>query len=619
MKIQIFLAFMQLIINTIICLEPGEDPFLTRIEFSKETIVISKETVIITDKTVIIEQPGVFYVTGESEEGNIIISSSSVTLYLENLKLSSKITSPITVNSNFKDVQIVNIKNTELIDLEEKKTTEGECAVIKIKKNSIVYFKNDGTFILSGKCNNIIKGGKQTSLIFKKSDGEYKIKSLKTAIESDGLLEFNGGKFSIDSENGDAIKSLPDDLDSNKFGKILINDGIFNIHCFNDAFTAKNNITIVKGKFEIKTENGYDSETYNETESSKGFKLTNNDTGCEIKIYSGDFKLNTADDAFRSNRDLTIIAGKFIIETKDDAICAKYNLVLGKKNGKLNELNINILHSYEAIEGMTVTIYSGIIIGHAKDDGINASGAIKKEQRNFRRRNNSQENESKINDTENEINNTQKKNNTSKNWTREDSWEFRRRNHTGTPGNDSYYIAIYNAEIFLYTDSDGIDSNGNIYIHGGNINIFSEGRGANEPIDHNGNFTLFNAEILGIGTGGLEFVHEGIKKGNEIYGFYSGNIEKDKKLEIKDENNKIIKEANITKDVNYIFYTSLQLNEKYHFYIKEILGNNETELNITFGMPEKGKDNEDIYYKKDNYSKNLKALFLGTLIIIILF
>ena len=46
--------------------------------------------------------------------------------------------------------------------------------------------------------------------------------------------------------------------------------------------------------------------------------------------------MNTADDAFRSNRDITIISGKFTIQTKDDGICAKYNLVLGKKDAHLD-------------------------------------------------------------------------------------------------------------------------------------------------------------------------------------------------------------------------------------------------------------------------------------------
>ena len=204
------------------------------------------------------------------------------------------------------------------------------------KKNSIVSFQNEGTLILNGKCKYIIKGGPQSSIIFKKSSGDYKITASKTTIESDGFLEFNGGYFDIESTKGDAIKSLPDDMDNNGLGKILVNDGNFKIHCFNDAFTAKNNITIVKGIFDITTEEGYDSETYNETESSKGFKLTNNDTGREIKIHSGEFTMNTADDDFHSNRDITINSGKFSIQTKDDGICAKYNLVLGKKDAHLD-------------------------------------------------------------------------------------------------------------------------------------------------------------------------------------------------------------------------------------------------------------------------------------------
>ena len=157
--------------------------------------------------------------------------------------------------------------------------------MVKIKKNSSIYFRNNDILKLSGECKNIIRGGSQVSITFEKSEGEYIINSYKTAISSDGLLEFNGGIFTIISEYGDAIKSSPEDLDSDSLGKIIINDGTFNIQCFNDAFTAKNNITIVNGKFDIKTENGYDSETYNETESSKGFKLTSDIIGSEIKIY----------------------------------------------------------------------------------------------------------------------------------------------------------------------------------------------------------------------------------------------------------------------------------------------------------------------------------------------
>ena len=85
----------------------------------------------------------------------------------------------------------------------------------------------------------------------------------------------------------------------------------------------------------------------------------------------------------------------------------------------------------------------------------------------------------------------------------------------GAQPNDSYIISIYGGEIYLYTDSEGIDSNGHIYLHGGNIYIFSEGQRPNEPIDHNGNFTLFNTEVFGVANKGLEAVHKGIQKGNK--------------------------------------------------------------------------------------------------------
>jgi len=587
MKIQILFTF--LLISSIFSLAADDNILSAKyIVFLNKMIRVSDEGgASISGTTVLIEKPGIYLVSGMTEEGNIVIKSSSVKLYLQNLKLSSKTTAPIIVGSNLEDVKIINIQNSVLSDLEDPLTTEGECAVIKIKKNSKVYMGNTDTLTLNGKCKNLIKGGNKVSIIFEKSDGEYILNANKTAIATDDYLEFNGGKFTIVSDFGDAIKVSPDDFDTENLGKILVNDGTFDIQCYNDAFTATNNITILKGRFDIKTQNGYDNEVYDENESSKGFKLTNNATGCEIKIYSGDFNLNTADDAFRSNRDITIVSGTYLIYSRDDAICAKFNLVLGKKDAPLDELNIKILNSYEAIEGMTVLILSGKIIATAEDDGINASGVIKK-QRAHRNRsrgwNDTDRNRSRDwNDTERPH----------RNRSRDGTQPGEKKKHVGAPPNDSYCISIYDGEIYIYTDSDGIDSNGNLYIHGGNINIFSEGKGANEPIDHNGNFTLFNAEVLGVGTEGLEAVHEGIKVGNQMYAYYFGVITKDKTLEIQNEKNEVIKEGSITKDINYIFYSSPKLNEDYRFYLYDKINDNKTELNVTFNYPENGIDNED--------------------------
>ncbi len=567
------------------------------------------------EKQIVIKNSGEFIALGESEEGNIIITANSVTLYLQNLNLSSKKNAPIIVTKNTKDVKIINLENTELNDLEDKKATTGECAVIKVGQNSTLSIENQDIFILKGECKSIIKGGKQASIVFEKSQGEYIINAKKTAIECDGLLQFDGGKFTVKSENGDAIKSQPDDSDKESLGKILINDGTFNIHSFNDAITAKNNIEIINGKFNITTENGFDSTTYDENESAKGFKLTNNDTECGILIHSGDFKVNTADDAFRSSRDITILSGNFIIKSKDDAICAKYDLVLGQKDAPLEDLTLNIENSYESLEGMTVTIYSGKIKCRAKDDGINASGPEKVEEpfgpggRNHSR------------------NGTWPFPGGNGSWPfpggngswptpgENQSWPFPWGNQSNPWGgnggfdwrsmfmpNDSYLVSIQGGELYLYTDSDGIDSNGHIYLHGGNIYIFSEGTGPNEPIDHNGNFTLFDTEVLGVGTKGLEAVHKGIHKGNQKYAFYQAQnkevISKGKKIEILNEKDELIKDGEITKDINYIFYTSKDLNEKYKFNLIDKNTNEKTTLEMTYGEPAEGKDDLDKIFNK---------------------
>ena len=563
MKIQILLNI--LLLSIAFCLKSNAIVYIT---FSNEGVSVSGDGASVSGSTVTIEKAGTYLAQGESNEGNVVIKASSVVLYLQHLELSSKTTAPLIINSNLNEIKIINIQNTTLNDLEDSTTTQGECAAVKIKKKSVVSFENQGLFTLNGNCKNIIKGGEQVSLIFENSNGEYIINANKTAISSDGSLEFNLGKYTIISKYGDAIKSSPEDTDTSSLGKILINNGNFDIQCYNDAFTAKNNITIVKGTFEIKTENGYDSTTFDsENESAKGFKVTNNATGCEIKAYDGQFSLNTADDSFHSNRDLTLLKGTYIIYSRDDGLHAGFNLVLGIKDASNDDLDLKVLSSYEAIEGMTITINSGKIIATAEDDAINASGGDETGPRPG-------------------------PHNLGKTYLRGKMGQPNP--GPGGRGNASYYISIYGGEVYVFCDGDGIDSNGNIFIHGGDIRVFSQGNRDNEPIDHDGNFTLFNADVLGVGAKGMEYIHSGIKKGNSMYAYYAGAITKDKTLIIKDENNVVVKEGAITKDINYIFYSSLKLNQNYHFYVSTQSGS-ETELKMVFGNPTSGEDDEDVH------------------------
>ena len=562
MKSEILLI---LFLSISLCFE--ENSYSSTITFSNSGISSSGEGVDVFETNATITKAGSYLATGTSNEGNIIINADSVSLYLENLELSSSKTSPIIIKSKLNDVKIIAIQNIVLKDLEDSTTTTGECATIKIKKKSKVTFENKKDFKLIGKCKNVIKGGAQATIIFASSNGEYIINANKTAISSDGLLTFKGGIFTVNTETGDAIKSDPEDSDTDSLGHIIIEDGTFNVQSYSDAFQAKNKIIIKKGTFDIKTENGYKSNTFNkENGSAKGFKVSNNITGCEIRVYNGKFTLDTADDAFHSNGNLTLINGDYEINTKDDGLHAEFHLLIGTNDSSTNP-NINILNSYEGIEGMSIRIYSGKINVVASDDGINAAGGTNNEK--------------------------------------DEGGDDHRPPHIlkqppqpdphggGNSGNSSYFISIYGGEINVFCDGDGFDSNGNIFIHGGDINIFSKETGDNEPLDHDGNFTLFGATLLGVGSKGMEYVHEGISKGNQMSAYYSKNIQPTKKLKIKNGNGEIVKEGNITKKIDYIFYTSQDLNKNYKLYICNLDGSNEIEYTFSFSDSKGGSDDQD--------------------------
>ena len=133
MKKQILLLFY--LISFSFCKEPkifGTD--VTFIMLSESEIKIIGEGVNVSGTKITINKSGAYLVQGSKIEANIVIKSSSVNLFLQNLEFSSTKTAPITVDDNLKDIKITNIQDTIINDWENPLTTEGECAVIKIKK-----------------------------------------------------------------------------------------------------------------------------------------------------------------------------------------------------------------------------------------------------------------------------------------------------------------------------------------------------------------------------------------------------------------------------------------------------------------------------------------------------
>ena len=582
---KIFLFFL---LPIILSLEPKE--YTSVITFEESGPSSSGSGVEIEGTEAKIVSGGSFLITGEANEGNVVVSVDSVNLFLENLNLASNITAPIIINSKLNDISITSIDNVFLKNTQSPNATTGECAAIKIKKKSQVTINCEKYFSLISESKNVIKGGEESSIKFEESNGEYIIKGYKNGISCDHYLEFNGGIFTIETETGDAIKSSPDDTDAKSEGKIVINNGEFNIDSYEDAFSAKKVIYINDGTFDIKTENGYDSETFDkETMSAKGFKISNNETGSEMIIKKGNFKLNTADDGIHSKGNLSIINGDFEIYAGDDGIHAGSNLTLGEKDTK-NGPTITIYNSGEGIEGHFLDIYYAKIDLNASDDGINAA-------------------------TGNGGDDPGPGPGPHPEPPPGPDPGPGPRPHPRPPVDNDIYIAIYDGIINVPCKGDGIDSNGAIHVHGGQINVFSQGPDEgwdNEPFDHDGNFTLYNGEVLCGGNQGIEPVHEGITKGNEKYAYYTKKLNASNILKIKDENGKEIRQHKLLKNISYVFYSSLNLSEKYKFYVSYTPDGKETELAFTFGTApdDKGNGSNIINYGIRNLIFSIMILLL---------
>ncbi|MGM9551386.1 MAG: carbohydrate-binding domain-containing protein [Clostridia bacterium] len=188
------------------------------------------------------------------------------------------------------------------------------------------------------------------------TEGTVSGKSSSDFLKAYNSIDISGGTFNIES-TGDAIQS----------GNALTDTET------NGTVTSTNytlgNVNISGGDFTIKTNGGYTATLSSDADSCKGIKGVT-----ELNISGGTFNINSADDALHSNYNLTVTGGDFTIYSGDDGLHADYILTLGTEGGSDDSHVIDVLHSYEGLEGSVIKVLSGTQYVYSTDDGLNAAG-----------------------------------------------------------------------------------------------------------------------------------------------------------------------------------------------------------------------------------------------------
>ena len=138
-------------------------------------------------------------------------------------------------------------------------------------------------------------------------------------------------------------------------------------------------------------------------------------------------------------------------------------------------------------------------------------------------------------------------------------------------GDDGAAIRIHGGR--LYADAangDGLDSNGEVSITGGELTVFSSARADNSPLDTGSTFTLSGGTVLAVGaagmaqspneTGGqcyLSFGAGGAGFGRNQGGLIS--IAAGDKIEILDDAGTVLAETGALRAADYVFYSSAAL------------------------------------------------------------
>ena len=283
-----------------------------------------------------------------------------------------------------------------------------------------------------------------TNTITDKTRQSVDDEDFSSAVYSKADLVFNGsGTLNVNAGYRNGIKSTDD---------LKVVSGTFNITSNEDGIIGKDFLGIKDGKFTIKS--GSDGMKSTDTDTSKG----------NIVITGGEFDITASNDGVHGNGDILISGGNLTISSGDDGVHADDNL-------QVDGGTIDIKKCCEGLEGVQIILNDGDISIVASDDGINAADGSSSSGMGM--------------------------------------GDFGGGQNGGFGGgqasssDSSVLLTINGGNIFVNASGDGLDSNGNIVMNGGNVTVLGPTSDGDTALDFDGAFTINGGVLMAFGSSGM--------------------------------------------------------------------------------------------------------------------
>lgn len=481
------------------------------VTLSDDGITGETDGVAINGQTMTITAEGTYIFSGTLSEGQIVVDADNakVQIVFDNVDITCASSAAVYVKSAEKVFVTLaeGAQNT-------LRNTDEYVAIDDNNIDAVIFAKSDLT--LNGTGSLTIVSAEGHGIVSKDdlkiTGGTYDIIAAGHALSGKDSVRIADGTFILTAEK-DGIHA--ENADDEEKGYIYIADGDFAITSDGDGMDASNIVQIEDGTFDITAGGGAanslkthesdmpgggmsqnierpDGESMpqmgekpdEESMSQMGEKpdgenmpqdTTTDESGTSTKgikagggmyLNGGTYQIDSADDSIHSNANITIADGTYTLATGDDGVHADDALTV-------NGGTITVTESYEGLEGLTVTINDGTIDITARDDGINTAGGT--DQSGFGTFGDHFKGMDSADD------------------------------ETEETTDNEMWMELNGGYIHILAGGDGLDSNGDLTINGGEIYIDGPSDNGNSAIDYGDRSSAYvnGGTLVAIGSSGM--------------------------------------------------------------------------------------------------------------------
>ena len=493
------------------------------VTLSGDGIIGETDGVAINGQTVTITAEGTYIFSGTLSEGQIVVDADNakVQIVFDNVDITCASSAAVYVKSAEK-VFVTLAEGSQ----NTLRNTDEYVAIDDNNIDAVIFAKSDLT--LNGTGSLTIVSAEGHGIVSKDdlkiTGGTYDITAAGHALSGKDSVRIADGTFILTAEK-DGIHA--ENADDEEKGYIYIADGDFTITSDGDGMDASNIVQIEDGTFDITAGGGAanslkthesdmpgggmsqnierpDGESMpqmgekpdEESMSQMGEKpdeesmpqmgekpdgenmpqdTTTDESGTSTKgikagggmyLNGGTYQIDSADDSIHSNANITIADGTYTLATGDDGVHADDALTV-------NGGTITVTESYEGLEGLTVTINDGTIDITASDDGINTAGGT--DQSGFGTFGDHFKGMDSADD------------------------------ETEETTDNEMWMELNGGYIHILAGGDGVDSNGDLTINGGEIYIDGPSDNGNSAIDYGDRSSAYvnGGTLVAIGSSGM--------------------------------------------------------------------------------------------------------------------